>query len=303
MSTTPRVIVFGPTGNTASVASTTAHSLGAQVYLAMRDPSKPIQGLNDSDEKSGNYTRLQADLTQPATVLAAVQQSHATRAFIYAARGSTDHMKGTIQALKDGGVEYVVFLSSFTVTDPASSVPPAELIGHQHAQIEVSLEDVYGKENFCAIRPGGFATNSLQWKSGILAGKLEILGQDFKMDCITPGDMGRVSGNVLVKGSNEHAVYLYGPENLPCKEIAVRIARVLGKGELEVGPQSEEDAAEEMTKAGYPPPVVQYMVKARTREDLVRPLLEQGVENVEKFTGRKAMGLEEWVEGNRGLFV
>lgn len=298
----PKVIVFGPTGNIASVASITAQSLGTQVFLAMRDPSKQIPGLTAEAEKAGNYSRVQADLTQPSTVSAAVKQSGATRAFIYAARGSPDHMRATITALKEAGVEYVVFLSSFTVTDPAANVPQEELIGFMHAQVEVNLEQIYGKGKYCAIRPGGFATNSMQWKQGIASGELKMHGMAFKMDCITPGDMGRVSGKVLVEGTEDHAVYLYGPQNIPCKEVATRIAKVLGK-DLQIGEQTDEEAVEEMTNYGYPPPIVKYMVKARVGEGLPRPFYQEGVENVRKYTGRSAMTLEEWVADNRQLFV
>lgn len=298
----PKVIVFGPTGNIGSVATVTASSLGAQVSLAMRDPGKPIPGLTPEAEKIGNYTRVQADLTQPSTVSAAVKQSGATRAFIYAARGSPDHMKGTITALKDAGVEYVVFLSSFTVTDPAANVPKEELIGFMHAQIEVNLEQIYGEGKYCAIRPGGFATNSMQWKQGIVSGKLKMHGMEFKMDCITPGDMGRVSGKILVEGTDRHAVYLYGPQNIPCKDFATRIAKVLGK-ELQIDEQTEEEAVEEMTNHGFPPPIIKYMVRARVGEGLPRPFYQEGVENVKKYTGKPAMTLEEWVADNKQLFV
>ncbi|KAK4501922.1 hypothetical protein PRZ48_007732 [Zasmidium cellare] len=299
----PGVIIFGPTGSVASQTALTAASLNAPITLAMRDPSKPIPGLTPSQEKSGAYTRLTADLTQPPSVLAAVISSNAKRAFIYAARGNTDHMKATIEALKEGGVEYVVFLSSFTVRDPPSSIPKEELIGYHHAQIEVNLSAIFGKDGYCAIRAGGFVTNALAWKDGILEGNLKLLGKDFRMDCITPNDMGAVAGNILVKGAaGVNAVYLYGPQNIPCGEVAERIGKVLGK-DVSVESQSPEEAKAEMIQHGYPEQMAEYMVKARSGSELVRPFMEEGVQNVERYSGRKAMGLEEWVEGNRGLFV
>jgi NAD(P)-dependent dehydrogenase (short-subunit alcohol dehydrogenase family) len=134
------VIVFGPTGNIARVASTTAHERGATVYLAMRNPNKPIPGLSQDAESSGRYTRLQADLHQPDTVAAAVKASGAKRAFIYVAHGSKDHMNATLLALKDSGITFVVFLGSFTVTDPASEMDASDPIAYVHAQVEVNLE-------------------------------------------------------------------------------------------------------------------------------------------------------------------
>jgi NAD(P)-dependent dehydrogenase (short-subunit alcohol dehydrogenase family) len=82
------VIVFGPTGNNGSVAAQIAHQNDAKVWLAMRDPSKAIPGLTPDAEKAGNYSRVQADLSKPDSIAAAVKTSSATRAFIYVAQGT-----------------------------------------------------------------------------------------------------------------------------------------------------------------------------------------------------------------------
>ncbi|KAL8867668.1 MAG: hypothetical protein Q9174_005513, partial [Haloplaca sp. 1 TL-2023] len=104
----PNVIVFGPTGAVGSNAARTASALGAKVTLAMRDTSKSIPGLSASDEKAGNFSRVQADLTKPDTVSEAVRQYQATHAFIYLVFGSSDSMKATISALKSAGIQLVV---------------------------------------------------------------------------------------------------------------------------------------------------------------------------------------------------
>jgi len=303
-----QVIVFGPTGNIARVAAATAHERGATVALAMRDPAKTIPGLSPEAESSGRYTRLQADLHHPDTVAAAVKQSGAKRAFIYVAHGSKDHMKATIQALRDSGITFVVFLGSFTVTDPASEMDASDPIAYVHAQVEVNLENIFGRGNYCAVRPGSFITNSLAWKKGIQTGQLKLFGLNFKMDCITPDDMGRVSGAILAASPDEeveHAVYLYGPQLVPQKTVAETIAKALEKN-VAVEGQTPEEATQAMLKAGVPPKIVQWTVSRRTddkTENVVRPEYEQGVANVQKWTGRPAMGFEEWVTGNQQLFV
>ena len=102
----------------------------------MRDTSKSIRGL---DESKGGFERVQADLNKPDSVSAAVKQTGAKRAFIYAAHGSPDHMKGSLEAMKSAGVDFVVFLSSFTVTGKLEDIPPNEFISYLHARIEISL--------------------------------------------------------------------------------------------------------------------------------------------------------------------
>lgn len=194
------VIVFGPTGNIASVAAQTAQQHGAKVWLAMRDTSKPIPGLSAEEEKNGNYERVRADLTKPETVAAVVQKANAKRAFFYLAFGTPDHMKGTISALKTSGIETPIFLSSYTIDRPLAEVTPTELIPFVHAQVEKTLDELYGQENYVAIRPGSFATNILRFKTGINVGEVRLFGPHFKFDCITPMDMGRVSGTILANG-------------------------------------------------------------------------------------------------------
>lgn len=103
------VIIFGPTGNVGSVAALTAAQLGAKVVLAMRDTQKAIPDLNADEEISGSFERVQADLTQPETVISAVNKTQAKSAFIYLNFGMPDGMKATIQALKSSGIEFVVF--------------------------------------------------------------------------------------------------------------------------------------------------------------------------------------------------
>lgn len=73
----------------------------------MRDPTKTIPGLTKEAEQAGDFTRIQADMQKPDTVAEAVKKSGATRAFIYLAHGSSDHMKSTIEALKGAGIERV----------------------------------------------------------------------------------------------------------------------------------------------------------------------------------------------------
>ncbi|ROW04489.1 hypothetical protein VMCG_05037 [Cytospora schulzeri] len=304
------VIVFGPTGNNASVAAQTAHQLGAKVWLAMRDPSKAIPGLTPAAEKAGNYSRIHADLSKPDTVAAAVRAAGATRAFIYIAPGTPDHMKGTAEALRAAGVELVVLLSSFTIghTRPAD-VQPGESIPYAHARVEVTLDEVYGPDGYVAVRPGGFATNLLRQREGIRAGEVKMYGLGFKTDCITPVDMGGVIGRILADGPREgqRKVFLYGPQILSQKQGLEIIGEVLGK-EVKVSGIGAEEALAQYLAKGAPKPVAEYMIRSLGDTN---PELEdgswlvhykEGVENVKKYTGKPATGFREWVEANSELF-
>lgn len=301
------VIVFGPTGSVASFVARTAQENGAKVFLAMRDTKKSIPGLSAEQEKQGGFERIQADLTDPASVSAAVKASGAKRAFTYLGHGTSDHMRGTLTALKSGGVEFVVFLSSFTVSGDPRDAPPSEVIAFIHSQVELSLDEIFGPDNYVALRPGGFATNLLRYKKGIQSGEVKLFAPGFRFDCITPRDMGRVGGTILVKGprNGQRKVYLYGPKIIPQGDAVVIIGKVLGK-DVKVTSISAEEGVNQYVQSGVPKPLAEYMVQksGNSTNDLAnRTSYDEGVENVKLYTGEPSMGFEEWVEANKGLFT
>ena len=128
------VIIFGPSGATGSAAAQEAAKRGAKVWLAMRDPKKHIKTL---DESVGNFERLYADLSDPESVRRAVTSSGAKSAYIYLLFESKDGMKATIEAMKEAGIEYVVFLSSFTIrpNEDISKIDPNDFITYAHASV------------------------------------------------------------------------------------------------------------------------------------------------------------------------
>lgn len=297
------VIVFGPTGSVASIAATTAHENGAKVVLAMRDPKKTIPGLSQEQERDGGYERVQADLHNPDSVAAAVKTTGATRAFIYLAFGSPDHMKSTLQALKSAGITFVVFLSSFTIAGEPRDVPTDELIPYHHAQVELSLDEVFG-ENYVAVRPGGFITNLLLFKNEIAAGEVKLATPNFEIDAVTPTDMGRVSGIILAKGpkNGQRKVYVYGPQEISQKNAVESIGKILGKP-VKITQVTPQEGVEQYVQAGTPQPLAEYLVrKAQEPEGLGRAFYKDGVENVRLYTGKPGTTFTEWVEANKGLF-
>jgi uncharacterized protein YbjT (DUF2867 family) len=307
-----KVIVFGPTGNIGSITAQTASKKGAKVYLAMRDPKKAIPGLSKDAERAGNYERLQADLTDAESIRTAVQKSGAQAAFLYLAHGSPDHMLSAFQALKDGGIQQVVFLSSFTVPkDGLEDVQPADMISYVHTQAELSLRKVFAKEQLVAIRPGAFATNALNNKAGIDARKVKIVSPQWQSDWITNDDMGEVCGTVLVEGQRDgqDVVVLFGPEMLSQKSAFQIIGKVLDE-EIEVVKGDGEEALQEYVSSGMPEPIAKYLISIIEKTDpnglamgLEPGKHEEGVANVEKYTGHPALRFEEWAGRNKSMFT
>lgn len=308
---TRKVIVFGPTGAVGSATARTAQELGAKVFLAMRDTAKAIPGLDANKEKQDGYERISADLTKADTVYDAVRISQAKHAFIYVAFGTPDHMKSTIEALKSAGIELVVFLSSFTVRGDPSAIQPSEAIPYIHAQVEVSLTQVFGPDGFVAARPGSFASNTRGYKSQLEKGVVKIHMPDATVDCIVPEDIGRVCGTVLAKGpqDDQRAIYLYGPKLMSQTDCVKIIAKALGKSPKIEAMNEEEAYKMFVEERRVPPHIAKYMVSqtgktvSGQRQVFGLPVGEEELSNVEKYCGKKGTTFEEWVDQNKSTFM
>jgi uncharacterized protein YbjT (DUF2867 family) len=308
----PTVIVFGPTGAVGSAAAQTAADLGAKVVLAMRDTAKAIPGLGAAKENEGAFQRVRADLLQPETVREAVKSTGATRAFMYAAHGSQDSMKATVLALKEAGVSLIVFLSSFTVRGDISAIPPSDAIPYGHAKIEMTLTEIVGQDGFVAVRPGNFASNTLQYKPGLASGKVMVALPDSQVDCIVPKDIGRVCGTILVNGpppDGERTPYLYGPQLIKNRDLVKLLLTTLGKEAVAVEDADNETAYKMFTEQRRLPPLVaKYMVdrgSVNAGPDSVYgyKIMREELSNVEKYSGRKGTSILQWLEENKTLFL
>ncbi|KAJ6507699.1 NmrA-like family protein [Mycena vitilis] len=270
------VLIFGATGAVGSACARHAHSLGATVTLAVRDTKKPIPGLSLEQEKAAGYKRVQADLTQPETVTEAVAQSGAKHAFVYlifSPPGESDPNRAALKALKSAGVEFVVFLSSFTV-----------------ALYEPAIDRV-PEHDYVALRPAGFASNTLRWAGMFKAGVVKMPHPETNFDWIVPEDIGRAGATILVGDAAEI------------------IGKVVGK-ELTVEAISDEEAVKDLA-----PHLPEYLARhlvgslvngfkgsSLSLETFwVSGQYNVAVENVRKYAG-KATTLAEWATKNKHAF-
>jgi uncharacterized protein YbjT (DUF2867 family) len=314
---TSNIIIFGPTGNVASAAARSAQQHGAKVFLAMRDPEKPIPGLSLEQEQENGFKRVQADLTNPETVLAAVNETGAKRAFIYLVFGTSDNMRSSIKALKSAGIEFVVFLSSSGIQGDIRRVQSTEFITWAHAQVEINLDEIFRADGFVAVRPGYFASNSMWWKTMISDGEVKIVYPDAKFDWISPGDIGRVCGTLLADGLHAvagadklNSIYLSGPELMSQRDAVETIGREIGKN-IKVTKLDEQDGLEWFVKdIGMPQAMAKQMInvlRMRTGGDGNDEIHEtdtykEAVGNVWKYARRQPTRFKEWVDENKQEF-
>jgi len=302
-------IVFGPTGDVASAVAREVHQRGAKVVLAMRNTSKPIPGLSPQAEAAGNFERVQADLTDPQSITAAVSQTGATRAFLYVLFGNPGATVEAARALRSAGVGFVVLLSSFDVRGEARAVPTSNFLGHMHAVVEVALEELFGAGGFVALRPAFFASNSLRWKSMVREGHVKMPFAEAEFDWISNRDVAQAAAAVLIRGSQEGgqaAIELCGPKLFSQEEAVNTVARVLGR-EIKVTRLEEEDAVQLAVSKGTPERMARLingLLKARVEgeDDIYAGRIDEAQANGRKYTGGKPVQYEEWVRENKDEF-
>lgn len=297
------VIIFGPTGAVGSSVAQEASARGAKVWLAMRDTSKTI---SDLDESRGSFSRIQADLSDPSSITKAIQESKAKAAFFYLVHGSQDGMKSAVSTMKEAGIEYAVFLSSYTINpgEDLASVPQERFIPKIHANVELNLEQVGLAHT--ALRPGYFAYNvfnnfldrkSEPWTVTALNGSGSFPG-----DCIVPKDIGRVGGAVLVNrpsDKDKETVYIYGPELLTMEEQIEIVKKISGK-EIQFNYQDEDAYRKTLTAKGFPPGIINYFIKAagdNTPAVERYPGYETAKSNVKDYSGHQSTSFGEFVKG------
>ncbi|KAH8692926.1 hypothetical protein BGW36DRAFT_385527 [Talaromyces proteolyticus] len=305
------VIVFGPTGAVGSAVARTAAALGAKVTLAMRNTSKQIAGLTSAEELSSGYKRVYADLADPDSLRVAVTEAGASHAYIYAMfQDSSDHMRPSAEALKAAGIKFVCLLSSFSVQGDIRAIQPSDPIAFGHAQVEVSLQEVFGPQGYVAIRPAFFASNTLWWRSQLLEGnEVKFPFPELKLDYISPEDIGAVCGTILaVDSGKETAVALVGPEELSVSDAIEIIGRAIEK-EVKVTKVSQEEGIRILvTKSGLPEALAnilsnQFAYLNDNQGYLQTPQFEEARRNIEKYLKRPPMRFSEWVDRNKEKFT
>lgn len=297
------ILVFGPTGGVGRAAALEAHVRGAHVWLAMRNPSKDIPGIQQG---ASGFTRIQADLSKPETLKQAVEKSGAKTAFVYTMFGAQDSMRSSFDALKAGGITYVALLSSWIVKgDPGDASNHKGFIDSVHAKTEMALRD--SGIAYAAVRPAYFNTNIFMYLSSIQRGEIDLFCPTARLDYIAPEDIGAVCAGILTSPPQGHAlVYLCGPTIHTQAEAMNIIGKALGK-QIKVNEVSEQQWKDGM-KGVMPEGALNSVAKemresAEGKENYPEELYNEAVGNILKWKGKKGLELEDWVAEGKGEFV
>ncbi|MGK5632817.1 NmrA family NAD(P)-binding protein [Streptomyces sp. URMC 123] len=272
------------TGTRGSVGRTLVHLLarqGAAVRAASSDP----EGLSLPD----GAVPVRCDLTDPTTFPAALEG--ATSVFLYA---EPARIETFLDRAVEAGVQHIVLLSSSAVL--AGDAAPA-LIATRHRDVEKALESAPVTSTF--LRPGGFATNALQWSWPIRAtGAVGLPFPEVHTDPLHERDLAECALAALTDPALAGGRYtLTGPESLTFADQIERIARVTGRP-IAVTPV-DRDTWKKSVSEFLPDAVADALYDAwQAAGGSLAPLSPA----VEELTGHPARTFEEWVRDHVDAF-
>ncbi|MEU7580532.1 NAD(P)H-binding protein [Streptomyces sp. NPDC041068] len=280
------IVVTGATGNVGSALVDQLVAEGVPVRALTRDPARA------RFPEGAEVARL--DPSEPASL--APLFTGATGLFLHlqAVGERGEHTAALLEAARAGGVRHVVVLSSAIIADGADETHPIHVV---HAALEGAVREAGLDWTF--LRPGAFATNSLQWAPQTRVGDT-VRGPfgRYVGNPIHEADIAAVAVRSFLDEGHKGAVHrLSGPEPVSTEESILAIGRALGR-EL----RFVEIPPEEVTPEMFP------HVSAAVLPELLKSLgAFVGAEpeittTVEAVTGRPARTFGEWARDHKDDF-
>ncbi len=273
--TQPTILVTGATGNVGGAVVTQLHAAGVPVRALVRAEADLPEGVR----------AVRGDLGDPAsldTALEGVDSVFLVWPFL-SAEGAAD----VIDAIGKRA-RRVVYLSS-AGAGPENE-EPGEAITMFHTELERLIE-ASGLE-WTALRPTGFASNTLGWAAEIRAtGAVRAPLAKLARPLIHEADMAAVAVRALTTDAllGAHPL-ITGPELVTQERQAALIGEAIGRP-VRFEEVTLDEAIEQMKAAGYPAELVEAVMPAQA-EMLDHP--EPVNNEVARITGTPARSFREW---------
>ncbi|MFJ9428390.1 NAD(P)H-binding protein [Streptomyces sp. NPDC101490] len=273
--TQSRILVTGATGRVGGAVVARLHAAGVPVRALVR---------READFPEGVQT-VRGDLGDPASLDAALEGVDSV--FLVwpclGAEGAAD----VIDAIRKHA-RRVVYLSSAGVG--SGQEEPGEAITMFHTELERLIE-ASGLE-WTALRPTGFASNTLGWAEQIRStGAVRAPLAGLARPLIHEADMAAVAVQALTTDAllGAHPL-ITGPELISQKRQLALIGEAIGRP-LRFEEITLDEAVDQMKAAGYPAELVEAVLPAQVRM-LDDPEPVNG--EVERITGTPARSFREW---------
>ncbi|WP_039937302.1 SDR family oxidoreductase [Streptomyces himastatinicus] len=207
------ILVTGGRGHVARAVVDGLLGAGERVRVASRDPEKAV--LPDGVET------VRADLSDPDTLPAAL--AGVTKVFLYADAKGVD---GFVAAAEAAGAPHTVLLSALGVEE---GDPVTDPIVRMHRAAEDALRG--SRLSWTFLRPGSFATNTLQWAPAIRAtGTVRAPYPLAHSASVHEADIADVAVLALTAPGHEGKAYpLSGPESVTQQDQIDCLAKATGR--------------------------------------------------------------------------
>lgn len=267
-------------------------AIGGAVVTGLLERGEEVRASSRTPEKLTLPRAVQvfaADLNDPSSFTAALES--VDRVFLYADLAEPEALIGAFGA---AGVQYVVLLSSSSVTLPGADL---DFNGSRFIRVERAIEASGIAYTF--LRPGGFASNAARWSWGVQGESAvplpypEAVQAPVHEQDIADVAVIALSGDTLIG----QAPVLTGPEQLTLRQQVDMIGAVIGRP-VRVIEQTEAESTAMLSQ--YVPEVwVRQIVKDWREAVGASPAISS---EYERITGKPARSFRTWVEDHADLF-
>ncbi|MCK7625843.1 NAD(P)H-binding protein [Streptomyces sp. RS10V-4] len=207
------ILVTGGRGQVARAVVDGLLTAGQPVRVASRDP--------EAAQVPDGVQAVRVDLSDPGTLPAALDGVE--KVFLYADAKGID---GFIAAAEAAGAPHIVLLSTSSLTRANADRNPI-------AQMHVAVEDRLRASGlpWTFLRPGTFATNTLQWAPAIRAtGVVKAPYPQAHASAIHEADIADIAVKAFTEPGHEGQAYLLsGPESVTQQEQVDCLAEATGR--------------------------------------------------------------------------
>ncbi|WP_030689060.1 SDR family oxidoreductase [Streptomyces sp. NRRL B-1347] len=277
------IVVTGATGNVGRALVDQLTTADTPVRALVRDPRRAHLPT------TAETTRL--TVSADATDMTA-QFDGADALFLHAS-ATGEHTTAFLAAARTAGVQHVTVLSSIAVEDdPAHDT----FIHTWHRTLEQDVRD--SGLDWTFLRPGGFATNTLQWAWQIHDG--DTVRGPYAKSVSTPiheADIAAVARHSLLERHSGTAHVLTGPEAVTTEDQIAAIAHAIGRPltYTEIPPH---DVVPEMFPIIPADMVPGFVASLATTVDTAPPLTT----TVQTVTGNPARTYAQWAQDHADDF-
>lgn len=280
--TSRTVLVIGATGKVGRHLVAGLVAEGVHVRALVREPVNAV--LPDEVE------RIEGDLSRPDTVRTAAQGADA--AFLlwpgFDPAGAQEVVSGLAE-----NVGHIVYLSS-------ARLQRQEEGATEGVWADVEKLIVESGADWTFVRAGGFAANTLGWGAAIRAGDpVRIMHPRAARSLVHERDIAEVAIRALVDpGHTGRAYAVTGPETLSQIEQAEIIGEIISRPAV-VAEQTADEARRELEPFMGPDGADLAIAYWGTLVDSP----ERATDDVERVTGRQALGYSAWVHDHLEAFT